>query len=133
MGDYVSSSTIQVGKMQDNYYMNSLSFFGQDTYKMSSKLTLNFGLRWEYFGPFHDDASRFSTFIPEKGGNVFVGKGIDTLYPKRYGNIAPRVGFAYQPNKDGKLVPRGATGSTTINRPSMRLGIIVRRTAARRA
>lgn len=105
----VSSSTIQVGHLQDIYLMNSFSFFGQDTYKMSRNLTLNYGLRWEYFGPYHDDTHRFSVFEPGKG-IVFVGSGVDSLFPKRYGNFAPRFGFAYTPNSDSRLVLRGSYG-----------------------
>ncbi|MCU1259308.1 MAG: TonB-dependent receptor plug, partial [Bryobacterales bacterium] len=104
----VSSSSLQVGQMQDVYYMNSFAFFGQDTYKMRSNLTLNYGLRWEYFGPFYDHDHRFSTFIPGQGGIVFVGNGIDSLYPKRFVNFAPRFGFAYTPQS--KLVIRGSYG-----------------------
>jgi hypothetical protein len=109
LGGYVLSSSIQVGQMQDIYLMNSLSFFGQDSYKVSSNLTLNFGLRWEYFGPYHDDNHRFSVFQPGKG-IVFVGQGIDSLFPKRYGNLAPRFGFAWSPKKDSKWVLRGDYG-----------------------
>ena len=109
MAGKVLSSSIQVGQMQDVYKMNSLSFFGQDTYKVNQTLTLNFGLRWEYFGPFHDDNKRFSVFQPGKG-IVFVGSGVDSLFPKRYGNVSPRFGFAYTPKKDSKLVLRGSYG-----------------------
>ncbi len=107
----VLSSSIQVGQMQDVYKMNTLSFFGQDTYKVNNNLTLNYGLRWEYFGPFYDDSGRFSVFQPGKG-IVFVGGngGLKSLFPKRYGNIAPRFGFAYTPGKSNKLVVRGSYG-----------------------
>jgi outer membrane receptor protein involved in Fe transport len=108
LAGYVSSSSLQVGQMQDVYYMNSLGFFAQDTYKVKPNLTLTYGLRWEYFGPYYDHDHRFSTFIPGQGGIVFVGKGIDSLYPKRYGNVAPRFGFAYTPTP--KIVVRGSYG-----------------------
>jgi hypothetical protein len=107
-GDVLSSS-IQVGQMQDVYLMNSLSFFGQDSYKISQNLTLNYGLRWEYFGPYHDDNQRFSVFEPGKG-IVFVGSGVDSLFPKRYGNLAPRIGMAYSPGNNSKWVIRGDYG-----------------------
>ncbi len=105
----VSSSSIQVGHLQDNYYMNSGALFVQDTFKIRPNLTLNYGVRWEYFGPFYDKDHRFSTFIPNKG-IVFVGNGLDTLYPRRFGNFAPRFGFAYQPEQNSKLVLRGSYG-----------------------
>jgi hypothetical protein len=109
LAGYVSSSSIQVGQMQDDYYMNTLSFFAQDTYKVTPTLTLNYGVRWEYFGPFYDQNQRFSTFLPNQG-ITFVGKGIDTLYPRRYNNFAPRFGFAYTPKRDSRFVVRGNYG-----------------------
>lgn len=106
----VSSSSIQVGHSQDIYLMNSFSFFGQDTYRVTPNLTLNYGLRWEYFGPYHDDNHRFSVFEPNQGV-VFVGQqGLDSLFPKRYGNLAPRFGFGYTPKGQNKLVIRGSYG-----------------------
>jgi hypothetical protein len=106
----VQSSSLQVGNMQDNYYMNAGSLFAQDTYKLSKNLTLNFGLRWEYFGPFYDKTHQMSTFIASKGGIVFPGQGIDSLYAPRLNDIAPRFGFAYTPGTSGKLVVRGGYG-----------------------
>ncbi len=105
----VSSSTIQVGQMQDVYYMNSWSWFVADTYKLNRKLTLNYGVRHEYFGPFYDHDNRFSVFLPNKG-ITFLNEGLGSLYPKRYNNFAPRFGFAYSPNDNGKLVVRGNYG-----------------------
>lgn len=108
LAGFVLSSSIQVGHMQDIYLMNSFALFAQDTYKVNSKFTLNYGLRWEYFGPYHDDNHRFSVFEPGKG-IVFVGQGVDSLFPKRYGNFAPRLGLAYTPGNQ-KLVFRGSYG-----------------------
>ena len=104
----VQSSSIQVGPMQDNYYMNSGSVFAQDTFKLSPRLTLNYGVRWEYFGPFFDTTHQASTFIASKGGIVFPGKGIDSLYPPRWNDFAPRFGFAYAASS--RLVIRGGWG-----------------------
>ena len=110
MAGLVSSSSLQVGHMQDNYYMNSGSLFAQDTFKLSPHLTLNYGLRWEYFGPFFDKTHQMSTFIASKGGIVFPGQGIDSLYPSRLNDIAPRFGFAYTPGSAAKFVVRGGYG-----------------------
>jgi Carboxypeptidase regulatory-like domain len=109
LAGFVSSSSLQVGQMQDDYYMNSGSLFAQDTFKLSSHLTLNYGLRWEYFGPFYDHNNRFSVFIPNQGIK-FIGKDLDSLYPRRWNNFAPRFGFAYSPGNSQKFVFRGNYG-----------------------
>jgi Carboxypeptidase regulatory-like domain/TonB dependent receptor len=107
LAGYVSSSSLQVGKMEDTYYSNSFSWFAQDSFKMSSKLTLNYGIRWEYFGPYYDHDNRFSVFLPTKG-ITFIPNQLSSLYPARYNNFAPRFGFAYSPTT--KWVVRGNYG-----------------------
>lgn len=106
----VQFSTIVRGHLQRNYYVNSGNWFAQDTFRLSPKLSLDYGLRWDYFGPIHDPTNRISTFIPSKGGIVFPGNGIDTLYPRRLRNFAPRFGFAYVPEAGGRFVIRGNYG-----------------------
>jgi hypothetical protein len=111
LAGFVQSSTIVRGDLQRNYYMNAASLFAQDSFKISQHLTLNYGLRWEYFGPFYDPTNRISVFIPSKGGIVFTGgNGLDSLYPRRWDNVAPRFGFAYTPKTNGRLVIRGNYG-----------------------
>jgi outer membrane receptor protein involved in Fe transport len=95
-GDVQTSSIVR-GDLQRNYYVNDFYWFAQDSWKVSPALTLNLGVRWDYFGPFFDPTNRISTFIPGKGGIVYTGHGIDTLYPRRFGNFVPRLGFAYSP------------------------------------
>ena len=108
LGGFVQSSSIVLGDTQRDYYANDFNWFVQDSWKVSRILTLNLGLRWDYFGPFYDPTNRISTFIPSQGGIVYTGHGIDTLYPQRYKNFAPRLGFAYAPSP--KWVVRGDYG-----------------------
>ena len=108
LAGYVQSSSITSGDRQRNYYENSVDWFAQDTWKVSQSLTLNIGVRWDYFGPFIDPTNRISTFIPSMGGIIYTGHGIDTIYPRRWNNFAPRFGFAYSPGH--RLVIRGNYG-----------------------
>jgi len=103
----VSSScgaSIAVGNQERHVTVNALSFFGQDSWKFSPRLTLTLGLRYEYFGPIHSTDGTLAGFIPGKG--VVVGQ----IYPPDKNNIAPRIGFAYQPTSKGDLVVRGGVG-----------------------
>jgi carboxypeptidase family protein len=108
LAGFVQTSSITFGDLQRDYYANDFNLFAQDSWKISRSFTLNLGLRWDYFGPFYDQTNRISTFIPGKGGLAYTGHGIDTLYPRRYGNFAPRFGFAYSPGT--KWVIRGDYG-----------------------
>jgi Carboxypeptidase regulatory-like domain len=105
----VQTSSVTFGDLQRNYYANDWDVFIQDSYKVTRTLTLDLGLRWDYFGPFYDPTNRISTFIPSEGGIVYTGHGIDSLYPRHFGNVAPRFGFAYSPNAS-KWAVRGNYG-----------------------
>jgi hypothetical protein len=110
LAGYVSSSTITRGDRQRDYYVNAFNWFVQDTFRIRPNLSLDYGVRWEYFDPISDPTNRISTFIPGQG-IVFTGSsGLDTIYPRRYNNFAPRLGFAYSPKTGSKLVFRGHYG-----------------------
>ena len=109
----VVTSSIQVGQMQDVYYMNSYSGFVQDDFKVTPKFTMNYGLRYDYWGPFYDHDQRFSTFLPAQG-LVRVPSQLGQLYPTSKTNFAPRLGFAYSPN--AKWWFAGTGDSTMIRR-----------------
>lgn len=106
----VHSSAIVLGDRQRDYYVNASSLFAQDTFKITHKLSLDYGVRWEYFGPISDPTNRISTFIPGQGILFTGSNGLSSLYPSRKNNIAPRFGFAYAPKAGGKLVLRGHYG-----------------------
>jgi Carboxypeptidase regulatory-like domain len=102
-------ASIAYGAQERMYQLNGLSFFGQDSWKITPKLTLNYGLNWVYQSPIADPTDRISTFIPSKGGIVGPGT-IPSLWPRDLHDFAPRFGFAYQPKVGGKLVIRGGWG-----------------------
>jgi len=85
--------------------------FVQDDYRVSSALTFNLGLRYEYSTPPIDRENRLSNFDPASGAMQFAKNG-DTfdrtlIHPDRK-NWAPRVGFSYSP-RSGWVI-RGAYG-----------------------
>jgi hypothetical protein len=106
----VSRSSIALGDPTRLVYVKTFNLFVQDAWQLSRRLTLNYGLRWDYEGPLGDDKKDLSVFIPSKGGLVFQGAGIDSVYPKQYKNFSPRLGFAYQPKGNGDLVVRAGFG-----------------------
>lgn len=96
---------------------NNYAFFGQDDWKVTPNLTLNLGLRWEYFGPLTETEGRISNLVLGPNGLTDARIVIsDQLYPSDKNNFAPRLGFAWSPNKlvgintENKLVIRGGAG-----------------------
>lgn len=121
------------GPQYSRYY--SLSGFIQDDFKLSSLLTLNFGLRYEYDKPAVDKYDSVFNFDPRTGSLVVpneevLRRDVNPLFPRqipiitaqqagfptrslRYGdrnNFQPRVGFALRPWAARPTVIRGGYG-----------------------
>jgi TonB dependent receptor len=76
-------------------------YFVQDDYRMTSTLTVNAGLRYEYATPPIEKNNQFANFDPGTGTMVFAKDGSiferALIHPDR-NNFAPRIGFAYAPS-----------------------------------
>jgi hypothetical protein len=99
-------------------YVHSLYF--QDDYRVSSKLTLNVGMRWEFASPDYERDNNYSNFDPTTDTMVKASGG--SLYERAlvhpdYKDFGPRIGMAY--SIDPKTVVRGGYGIsyTFFNRP----------------
>ena len=110
MAGDVFQSSIAVGDPTRTVFVKTYALFAQDAWQVNQKLSLNYGLRWDYEGPLGDDKKDLSVFIPDKGGIVFQGAGIAHIYPEDFHNFSPRVGFAYKVGQKGDLVVRGGFG-----------------------
>jgi Carboxypeptidase regulatory-like domain/TonB-dependent Receptor Plug Domain len=88
-------------------FENNHGFYIQDSFRLSSRLSLNYGLRWDYFGVVGEKDNLFYRLIPAAGGTL-VPTG--QLYDKDYNNFAPRFGFAYDATGKGRTVIRGGWG-----------------------
>ena len=110
MAGDVFQSSIAVGDPTRTVFVKTYALFAQDAWQVNPKLSLNYGLRWDYEGPLGDDKKDLSVFVPSKGGIVFQGAGIAHIYPEDFHNFSPRVGFAYKVGQRGDLVVRGGFG-----------------------
>jgi len=153
MGDFLAGfnfvSVIGTGTNSLHNRANDFSAFFQDDWKVARRLTLNLGVRYDYFGPTTETDGHFVGFDPSKavttplpivsgcldtcgvavtGGFVQAGNGNLPGIPKvsnglvnpNYKNFGPRAGFAYQVTDTGKVVLRGGYG-IFFDRPNMRL------------
>jgi hypothetical protein len=105
----------------------SAAAYAQDSYRLRSNLTLNYGLRWELGQPWYDTQDRIQAFVPglqsrlypdSPTGWLFPGdSGIPkTLAPTRYNDFAPRLGIAYSPGATTGWLKKifGGPGKTSI-------------------
>jgi hypothetical protein len=102
------------------YTNKSFGAFIQDDWKVSPKLTLNLGVRWEVESVVTDRFDAISNFDPDlpvklgsldlRGGLIYPGvNGVPRGHrDQAWGNVGPRFGFAYQANQ--KTVVRGGYG-----------------------
>ena len=100
-------STIAVGDPERTVHVNAYNFYFQDSWQWTKRLSINYGMRYEYFGPLHSSDKDLAVFIPNKG-LVIQGNGISSIFPPDRNNFAPRLGFAYQAKNN--LVVRGSFG-----------------------
>ena len=119
------------GYIQANRY-NLFSLYVQDTFKVSSLLTLDYGLRWEPSTPWHDlyhedevfSAKAYAAGIKSivypnaPAGELFSGDPGIPVDGRRsdWLNFGPRVGFAYDLFGKGKTSIRGGVGEFFASR-----------------
>jgi hypothetical protein len=103
--------------------LKRFDFYGQDTWKLNSHLTVNYGLRVDHIGWWYDRGGNIAIFDPaayNASSTYTTYSGMEThantpsvplsgSKPLNF-QLAPGVGFAYSPASDGKTVFRGGFG-----------------------
>lgn len=84
--------------------------FAQDDWRVTPRLTLNLGLRYEYFTNPTEQYGRQANFDVVSGRLVVAGGSDDALVNTDKNNFSPRVGFAYDLTGKGRSVLRGGYG-----------------------
>ncbi len=100
--------------------------FAQDSWRLTSTLTLNYGVRWDRMEYWSEKYNQIPTFIPGEQSVVYPTAPVGIVYPGDKGvpntlvpssnRFSPRLGLAYSPGwKDGALAKLiGGPGNTSI-------------------
>lgn len=127
VGASIDPTTNELPDVYRGYRANEFAAYFQDDWKASKRLTLNMGLRWEYFGPPHNfkaglDSNVYfgpagapttngnpffptSSFAGAVQGATFIQKN-SNIWNKDTNNFGPRFGLAYDLTGSGKAVIR---------------------------
>lgn len=110
LGLPISANISTVIAMGNRQHVPSL--FVQDDWKVTRRLTLNLGLRYDYFSPIVEAHNRQSNFDYRTGSLVQAGQNgaSDALTTADKANFSPRIGFAWTPTDKADTVLRGAYG-----------------------
>jgi trimeric autotransporter adhesin len=111
-GDFLlglpQQATVQFGPGLERFRQHTWDLYAQDDWRVASSLTVNAGLRYEYYSPYSEAGGRlvtldaapgFTSAAPVTAGSVspFSGALPDTIVHPYRGAIAPRVGLAWKP------------------------------------
>ncbi len=109
------------GDLNRNLRGNAFNWYAQDTFKATSRLTLNYGLRYELPFPYTELRNRQNLWIPGRQSSVMPTAPEGLLYPGDAGvpkgliptdkkGFAPRVGVAWDPTGGGRWLVSSAYG-----------------------
>jgi hypothetical protein len=104
---YAQPATFQANALRSH----NVSLYGQDTWKVSAQLTVTYGLRWDINPPLTGASAAEDPMTVAGFGNpgsmTLAARGTP-LYDTTYGNVAPRLGVAYQ---RGSTIVRAGLGT----------------------
>lgn len=111
----------QYPRANNNEHQKQYAVFGQDEWKVTPRLVLTLGLRWEYTSPEADIHGHSFDIIPGLQSTRFQLAPPGLVVPGDPGapngwyfpdhrNVAPRFGFAWDPFGNGKTSVRGGAG-----------------------
>jgi hypothetical protein len=101
----------QIGNLQAAMTGEQVGAFAQDSWRLRPNFTVNYGLRWE--GSWNPQPEATNTTMVQKVSTLTFPNGFSadpTHFSNQLYQFAPRLGFAWDPFKDGKTAIRGYSG-----------------------
>jgi hypothetical protein len=102
--------SITLGERRDDIRQSAVGFFFQDRVALTSRLTLDLGLRYEWHVTPTEHDDKFVVFDAATVSLLRVGVDVDTIYRQNNRNFEPRVGVAWDLSGHGRTVLHAAYG-----------------------
>jgi Carboxypeptidase regulatory-like domain/TonB dependent receptor len=123
LGDVTAYQRTQTQNTDAQERQKRLFFYGQDQWRLTNKLTVNYGLRWEMYFPETVTGKGQGGLLDLNTGNIRIAGygpwGSNLNVQKSWTDLAPRVGFAYQVHTNtvvragyGRVYGQGWSGDT---------------------
>ena len=109
LNDSATNFTVLLGAGNNRVTIPSYGVFAQDSYKLKSNFTVNIGFRYEWNSTPSEASNRFTNFDLASGTLVPASQP----YKTNNKNFEPRIGFAWDPFKDGRTSVRAGYAITT--------------------
>ena len=93
-----SDASIAIGDQERQVFVNTWFLNAGDSWQITPKLSLNYGVRYDYTGPLHNGNKDLSVFRPEltsTAGLALQGEQISSLYQPYWASFSPRLGLSY--------------------------------------
>lgn len=115
-----------------NFRYDNYALYLQDSWKMARNLTVNLGVRWDYYTPVDErdalsllpvlqNGNYIETLLNPRGVLDFAGSAVGrSWYKKDYNNFAPNIGLAWDPTGQGKWAIRAAYSLAYVNDNTVR-------------
>jgi hypothetical protein len=100
------SANRSFGQTERHMSQKSIGVFINDDWKLSSRVTVSAGLRYELFTPVAERDNLATNFFPDRGLVQLGTSGLDQLYKADKNNFGPRAGVAWDPMGDGRTSVR---------------------------
>jgi hypothetical protein len=93
-----SAASITIGDPERQVFVNTWFLNAGDSWQLSPKLNVNYGVRYDYEGPLHNSRKDMSVFRPEltsSAGLAIQGNQVSSLYQRYWKSFSPRLGASY--------------------------------------
>ena len=108
LADQANRFNVTIGSANDRIVQGAWGLFVQDSFRWKPSLTLELGIRYDYNASPTEAHNSFANFLPASDTLVQVGtNGVNQVYRTNNKNVQPRVGFAWDPFRNGTTVLRG--------------------------